>query len=171
MNQKLAIGIIRTSFGVHGELKVKSLSGETDHFLELSHISIEKNGQLHEYRIEGIKIKSDVILLKLEGIDTPEKGKEFNGCKIWVDREKACPLEDDEYYYGDLTHCEVFKANIRIGKVMNVFESGSDFMLELRSTNGKQLILPLRDEYIEDIDIKQCVITLREESEMSEDFS
>jgi 16S rRNA processing protein RimM len=166
LNKKLAIGIIRTSFGVHGELKVKSLSGETEHFNTLSQVFIEKDGQLREFRIEGIKIKSDTILLKFDGIDTPEKGRELNGCKIWVDRENACPLEDDEYYYGDLINCEVFRNDIRIGKVMNVFESGSDFMLEVRSTKGKQLILPLRDEYIEDIDIKQCVIKLREESKI-----
>ena len=46
MKEKLVIGIIRTSYGIKGELKVKSLSGETAHFLALKYIYLKKKGSV-----------------------------------------------------------------------------------------------------------------------------
>ena len=154
MKEKLVIGIIRTSYGIKGELKVKSLSGETAHFLALKYIYLKKKEVFCRFHVEKIRIKSNTIFLKLEGIDTPEKGRELNGSKIWVDRENACPLEDNEYYYGDLTQCDVFKENIHIGKVKNVIETGTVFLLEVQSPHDKTIMIPLSDEYIDDIYIQ-----------------
>lgn len=166
MKDKLVIGIIQTSFGVNGEVKVKSLSGETEHFFTLKNIYLKKKGVFYQFRVEKIRVVSDTIILKLEGIDTPEQGKELSRRKIWVPRENACPLEDDEYYYGDLFQCDVIKNNQKIGKVKSVFEAGIDFMLEVECLNGKTFMLPFADEYIDDVDIKNNIIIVRKDTEI-----
>ena len=160
MKDKLAIGIIRTSYGIHGEIKVTSLSGETEHFLKLKDIYLLKKGIYYRFHIEKMRITSNTILLKLEGINTPEKAKELNGLKIWVERDDAAPLQDNEYYFGDLSECKVFKDNKCIGEVRSIFESGNVFMLEVQCIDGELLVIPFRDEYIDQVDIVQGIITV-----------
>jgi 16S rRNA processing protein RimM len=166
LKDKLVIGIIQTSYGINGEVKVKSLSGETDHFHKLETIYLKKKGIFYHFRVEKIRVVSGVILLKLEGINNPEQGRELSRSKIWVKRESACPLDENEYYFGDLFQCDVVKSNIKIGKVKSVFETGIDAMLEVECLNGKTLVLPFADEYIEDVDIKNNKIVVRNDAEI-----
>lgn len=166
MKDKLIIGIIQTSYGVNGEVKVKSLSGETEHFNKLKSIYLKKKGVFYRFYVEHIRVVSGKILLKLEGINTPEQGKELCRSKIWVTRENACPLEDDEYYYGDLCQCDVVKNNIIIGNVRSVFQAGIDFILEVECPNKKNLMLPFADEYIDDVDIKNSKIIVKNDAKI-----
>lgn len=166
MKKKLVIGIIQTSFGVNGEVRVKSLSGETDHFKRLKIIYLENKGMSCQFRVEKIRIKADKIYLKLEGIDTPEQGKALCLSEIWVNREEACELDDDEFYYGDLFECEVIKEALIIGKVRNIFEAGNTIMLEVEDNNGKAVMIPFIDSYIENIDINNNKIILRNEAQI-----
>jgi 16S rRNA processing protein RimM len=169
LKDKLVVGIIQTSYGIYGEVKVKSLSGETEHFYTLETIYLKKKGVFYQFRVENIRVVSDTIILKLEGINTPEQGKELSRCKIWVHRENACPLKEDEYYYGDLFQCDVIKNNKIIGKVSSVFEAGIDFILEVECQNKKTLMLPFADEYIGDVDIKSNKIMVKEDAEIEID--
>ncbi|MFP4267910.1 MAG: ribosome maturation factor RimM, partial [Spirochaetaceae bacterium] len=91
MDEALAVGVIRTSHGVRGYVKVSSLSGEVEHLLSLKTVLVRNKNREKEYRVEDTRPFKKGILLKLEGIETPEEGKALAGAELWVDREEAAP--------------------------------------------------------------------------------
>ena len=94
---RLAIGLIRTSHGLKGNLKVKSLSGEVDHFFRIKKVYILKKERFIPFTVQSVRKLSSCILMKLEGIDTPEVARDYRGLEIWASRQDACPLKEGEY--------------------------------------------------------------------------
>jgi len=162
-DDRIAIGIIRTSFGVKGELKVKSFSGEVKHFLSLKKVFLkDKGNRFLLKKVEYVRSAKDDIIIKLEGIDSPEVGKTFSGTEIWVSRAEASPLEPDEYYLADLCRCTAYIGVEKIGVVRSLIEGSSSDLLEIVRENGQTLIVPFLDEYVDQVNIEENKVFLKE---------
>ena len=160
----VAIGVIRTSWGVKGWLKVKSFSGEWDHFLSLESITLKnrKSGAGRKYSVEGVRMHNGGIIIKLSGIDTPELGKTLSGSEILVPRELAAPLAENEWYIYDLIGLNLVDKDGRsLGEITGVIES-SDDLLEIRKTSGEYSLIPFRSEFVEEPDLEKGEIILNE---------
>lgn len=155
----LAVGIIRTSHGVRGYLKVKSLSGETAHFFHMKKVNVRTDKKEKEYGVEDVKPYKDGVLLKLEGVDTPEKGKSLAGAEIWVEREAAAPCAEDEFYISDLHGARLIYKGKNIGRVVSVGESGLYDLLEVDTGSGTRLV-PFSERYIGTVDLENGTIEL-----------
>ena len=97
MDDELIIGRVRTAHGVRGELKVESMSGETDHFRSLSTVTLVRGDRRHELAVEGVRVAHRTVLLKLEGVDSPEDAKRWRGWEIVAPRRHAAPIREGEY--------------------------------------------------------------------------
>ena len=160
----VAIGVIRTSWGVKGWLKVKSFSGEWDHFLSLESITLKnrKSGIGRKYRVEGVKLHNGGLIIKLSGIDTPELGKTLSGSEILVSKELVSPLAENEWYIYDLVGLNLVDKDGRsLGKITGIIES-SDDLLEIKQTSGKYSLIPFRSEFVEEPDLEKGIIILNE---------
>jgi 16S rRNA processing protein RimM len=102
------------------------------------------------------------VLLKLAGIDNRETGDEYRGQFVWVDRQFASVLGEEEYYISDLLGCRLFQGKILIGSVVAVPEGGGGDFLEVESTEGKRLIVPFSKHFVGAVDIADRRIELTE---------
>ncbi|QEN07533.1 16S rRNA processing protein RimM [Oceanispirochaeta crateris] len=161
MLKEIAIGRIRKTHGVKGYLKVMSFSGEYDHFMDLEKITLKSKDQSKIFKIEEVTPFSGEILIKLEGIDTPEKGKLLSGWDIWVPREHAAHLEQGEFYHADLHGCQILLEGKVIGSVQSILESGSNDLLEIKTEKGMKLI-PFNSVFIGGVDTENKTIELLE---------
>ena len=103
----LSIGILQRNHGVKGAFKIKSFSGENDHFCQLKEIFIKISNKTEKLKVEWVKKAPNNLLMKFQGIDSPEAGRKYRNLQIWVDRQYACPIKDGEYYWADVSRCEV----------------------------------------------------------------
>jgi len=158
--EKLAVGIVRTSHGVQGYVKVKSFSGETAHFSGMREVLLIKNNREKAYRIEAVKPFHDGILIKFEGVNTPEAGKQLAGHEIWVERGLSAPLKADEYYAADVVGCHIYFQGDDIGVVKAIIENGATDLLEVDVEQGTRIV-PLTEQFIGDIDVEQKAIELK----------
>ncbi len=163
MEERLAIGLIRTSHGVKGNLKVKSFSGETDHFFRLKKVHIKKGDRFIPYRVESAGGSHSSLLLKLEGIDTREEALQLRGEVLWVDRSDASPLKQGEYYYADLSRCNVYHQGKKLGRVNTVIEGGVSDILEVVTLQGKTIMVPFDEHFIAEINMEEKGIYLDED--------
>ena len=165
---KLVTGIIKRSHGVKGFLRVRSVSGETKHFSNINTVYIKTSVGETEYTVEAVRIISGQdVLLKLKGIDTPEYGKKFIGREILVEREKAAPLNEDEYYIADLCKCNIYSKGVFVGRVKSIMEGGNTDYLEVVKTDGKTFIVPFNNHFVDEVNVTERVITLKKEYEIS----
>ena len=158
----IAIGTVRTAWGVMGWLKLNSHSGEWTHFSDLKSVILKARDRdrKREYQVEGFRMQQGGGLMKLTGVDSPEAGKTLAGYEILVPRESAAALNDDEWYLSDLVGLSlVDAAGTTLGEIVGIIESADD-LLEIRKSDGKQFIVPFRSQFVEEPDIEKGTLVL-----------
>jgi len=150
--ERFIAGIIGSPFGVKGFVKVRPLSGEIDHLLKLKSVILNKDGKERIYQIDESAPSPPFILIRFEGIDTPEAAKTLNGAQIIISREQAAPLGEGEYYIEDLKGLPVQSNNGElIGNVTDIVEGGGGELVEVKLINGDKHLVPFRKEFFSEI--------------------
>ncbi len=163
--RELAIGVVLRTHGVHGHLRVRSLSGEADHFGRLREVRLQRAGQeVLRAAVEEVSASGDTVWVKLAGVDSPEQARTLIGCELWVGRDEAAPLEPGEYYLADLIGCRVLGPRGPVGRVSGVINAGAGDVLEITGDDGKSFMVPFRDGFVGEVDIAAATVRLTEDA-------
>lgn len=103
MKQYLEIGKIVSVFGIKGEVKVEPWC-DTPQLLCQFDILYYKSGT--PVKIERARVHKNQVLLKIEGVDTPEEGVKLRGRVLYMDRADV-ELPEGVYFQQDLIGLEV----------------------------------------------------------------
>lgn len=148
------IGQIVNTFGIKGVVKVNYFTDDPLEFEKLKTILVEKNKKLLEFEIEEAKLHKNQVLLKLKGINDINEAEKYKGCYIKLPREKAKKLPENTYFIADLIGIDVFTDNGELlGKVDDIYNSGSADIYVIKNELGKQILLPGIKEVIKEIDV------------------
>jgi 16S rRNA processing protein RimM len=162
MEGMLATGRVQRPHGVKGYLRVESFSGETKHILKLKGVVLEHQGNSEHFAIESSKKNGKNVLLKLEGIESPEAAKRFSNWTVWVTRKKAAARRRNEFYTADLPGCAVLYGNESVGRVEAVCDTSLETFLEIRTDDGEKHLLPFTKRHFGKINLKKRRVVLRE---------
>lgn len=155
MNKYLELGQIVNVKGLKGEVKVNSFSNDNTKFERLSKVTLKQKNKETEYEIEKVGYNKNQVIIKFKGIDTIEEAEKLRNSFILVDREIFGELPEGVYYIADLIGLDVYtKNNEYLGKVDDIFETGSNDVYVVKDELGKQKLLPGIDEVIKNIDIE-----------------
>lgn len=163
MENFLEIGQIVNSYGLKGQIKVVPFTDNIQRFSKLKTIYIEIEKQLKEFKIEEVKYHKNNILIKLENINDINDAEKYKNCYIKIDRKDAVKLPEDTYFIVDLIGIEVFtQENVILGKIIDVFPTGSNDVYVVKDELGKQILLPAISEVIKNVDIpnKKMIVNL-----------
>ena len=159
--ERLAIGAIRTAHGTSGEVRVRSFSGEADHLLRLREVTLRRGGVERQAVVQACRNASPDVLMKLAGVDDREQARALAGWVLWVDRSEAAPLAEGEHYAVDLCRCGVYAGAEQVGTVSAVCENGHAQLLEVRTTDGRTVMVPFTDHFVGEVDVAAHRIELR----------
>ena len=165
MQNLLEIGQIVNSYGIKGFLKVVPFTDDATRYNNLKTIYIEKNKKLQEMEIEEVKYHKNLVIIKLKGIDDINDTIQFKNCYIKIDRKDAVDLPKDTYFIVDLIDMEVYTdEEVLLGKIVDVFPTGSNDVYVVKDDLGKQILLPAIGEVIKDVDVpnKKMVVHMIE---------
>ena len=155
MEEYLEIGQIVNTNGLKGNLKVKPLTDDITRFELLETVYIQVGKELVEFKVQDVKYIKNMVLLKLEGIDDINEAEKYRNFYIKIKREDAVELEDDSYFIVDIIGSEVYtEENELLGKVIDVFSTGSNDVYTVKSSVGKEILLPAIQDVIKDVDVK-----------------
>ncbi len=155
MQNLLEIGQIVNSYGIKGFLKVVPYTDDVTRYDDLKTIYIEINKKLEEKEIEEVKYHKNLVLLKLKGIDDIDATLKYKNCIIKIDRKNAVDLPEDSYFIVDLIDMEVYTdKNILLGKIVDVFPTGSNDVYVVKDELGKQTLLPAIGDVIKNVDVE-----------------
>lgn len=165
MTERFITGIIGQPFGVKGYVKVRLPSGDSSHFEQLDQVTVRFGSQEKNLIIEAIGNGPTSFIVKFKGYDSPEAAKVLQGGEILVDRTKAAPLDEDEYYIEDLRGLAVhlgLASGPKVGTVTDVVEGGGGQLMEIETAHNERRLIPFRNEFIGDIDIRGGTVVLKE---------
>ncbi len=156
----IATAYIQTSFGLKGEVRVKSISGEVSHFSNITKAVLRGKGSERECTVERVRIVGDKVYIKFEDINTREEAKALASFAMFVDRSEANPLQAGEFYFQDLIGLDVLGLDGRIvGKVSAIFDTFAQDTIEVKTESGVRLI-PYLDQFIGEVSLKDGTIQL-----------
>lgn len=155
MDKYLEIGQIVNTFGIQGMVKVKPFSDDIRRFDKLENVYIKKNNIEEKYIIEEVKYHKQMVLIKFKGIDKIEEAELLKNSYILINREDEEPLEEGVYYIVDLLGLDVYTdENVLLGKIEDIYNTGSNDIYVVKDENGKQILLPGIPDVIKEVDIE-----------------
>ncbi|HEY8888858.1 MAG TPA: ribosome maturation factor RimM [Clostridium sp.] len=163
MKDFMSVGQIGKTHGLKGEVKVFSLSDSLERFKKLKSVYID--GELR--KIEGCKLQTDKVILKIEGIDSIEQADLYRNKYLMVSREDAVKLTEGSYYVADLIDCVVYdEAGEELGKVFDVLSTPGN---DVYWVKGKEeLLIPVLKDIVISIDIDKHIIIIKPVKEWQE---
>lgn len=156
MENRLQVGIISSTHGVRGEVKVFPTTDDVNRFKRLKEVILDTEKETRILEIEGVKFFKQFAILKFKGIDDINEIEKYRGCSLFVTRENAVKLKKDEYFIADLLGIQVQDENgDELGILEDVIETGANDVYQIRMTDGRELLLPA---------IRQCVLEVNVEA-------
>ena len=165
MEQLLQVGVISSTHGVRGEVKVFPTTDDVKRFKKLKKVILDTGKEQLPLEIEGVKFFKQFVILKSRGIDNINDIEKYKGKRLLVDREHAVKLKKDEYFIADMIGMDVFTEEGELfGALKDVMETGANDVYIIEVTDGKEVLVPAIKQCILDVDIenRKMVIHLLE---------
>ncbi len=155
MEQLMEIGQIVNTYGIKGFVKVMPFTDNINRFEDLESIYLQTKKGLETFEIEEVKYSKNMVLLKLKGIDDINIAENYRNCYLKIDRKDAVELPEDTYFIVDLLDMEVETEEGEIlGKIIDVYPTGSNDIYVVKNEEGKQILLPAISQVIKTVDIQ-----------------
>lgn len=155
MEEKLRVGIISSTHGIRGEVKVFPTTDDQNRFKKLKKVLLDDKKEELELEVEGVKFFKKFAILKFKGIDNINDVEKYKGKELYVIRKEAQKLEKDEYYIADLLGIDVVEDNgQKLGTLKDVIETGANDVYVVEREKGKELLIPAIKQCILNVDVK-----------------
>lgn len=158
--ERLAVGRIKRAHGTEGWVRVQCYSDQTGHLEALAELTLGEDDRPR--CVEGVRVVSGAVLVKLRGVDTREQADALTGLVAWVARDLAAPIREGEYYVGDLCGCVVRQGETVVGMVSSFVEGGATELLEVRTADGGTFLVPFLDAFVGEVSVEQGFVELKE---------
>ena len=159
MQKRFEIGQIVNTFGIKGEVKVTPFTDDINRFDDLKEVYVKSKKEEKLYQVEGTRYHKNMVLLKLKGIENPEDAEKLRNSYLEIDREDAIPLEEGTYFIADLIGLDVYTdEGILLGKVDDIYNTGSNDIYVVKNELGKQVLLPGIKDVIKEVKLDDRII-------------
>lgn len=137
---KICVGTISGSYGVHGELRVKSFCAVPEDIETYSPLTTEDGTR--SFVLALVRPIKNGFVARIADVATKEQADALRGTQLFARREQLPTLPDDEYYYSDLTGLDVFDAGgTLLGQVKSVQNHGAADLLEVQVVDASATVL------------------------------
>lgn len=157
MENILQVGIISSTHGIRGEVKVFPTTDDVNRFKKLKEVLLDTGREKLPLTIEGVKFFKQFVILKFKGIDNINDIEKYRGKSLYVTRENAVKLKKDEYFIADLIGLSVENEDGSFqGTLKDVLETGANdvYIVTDRNTE-KEVLIPAIKDCILQVDVEQ----------------
>ena len=163
-DQLTEIGKFNSPHGINGEISA-TIIPEVD-LAELRCIVVNMDGINVPFFINTVRPRNHTsLLITLDGITDEKQASEFTNKPIYALSDECLYDEgedDDEegFYAADLIGFKVKDTEGRTdGEIVDIDETTENVLFIVETSEGKRLMIPVADEYIESIDSDSKTIT------------
>lgn len=153
MDDLFSVGVITTAHGVHGEVKVFPTTDDANRFKKCKELLLDTGKELKPVKPVSVKFFKNLVILKLEGINTMDDALLYKGKTLYVTRENAVKCEKDEYFIADLIGLKVIDEDEKeLGTISDVLQTGANDVYEVTMPGDKTFLMPA---------IKECILEVK----------
>lgn len=134
----VCVGAIAGSFGVKGEVRLKSFCAEPAAISIYAPLSDESG---NSYDVKITRTIKNGLAARLSGVSSKESADALKGTRLFAPRDRLPELDDDEFYHADLLGMAVLDTGgTKLGSVKAVLNHGAGDLLEVNTGQGVVLL-------------------------------
>lgn len=161
MEDFLRVGVITTTHGLKGEVKVFPTTDSPERFLDLDEVLLRAGKTERTLHIDNVRFFKNQVIVKFEELDRIEDVENLRQAELYVSRENAVPLEEGEYYIGDLIGMQVVTdEGEELGTLDDVIETGANDVYSVETKKYGNVLIPAIEQCIMDVDIENEKMTV-----------
>lgn len=166
--QYLEVGQIVTVQGIKGEVRVNPWCDDPDFLLDFDSLYFaekNKSGEItySEIKIENARSQKNIVVMKLEGINTVEEAQRLRNKIFYMSREDV-ELDEGVYFVQDLIGLKVIDAddnNKVYGEIVEVSQTGANDVYHIKAEDAKLYYIPAIPQVVITTDIENCIMEIR----------
>lgn len=155
----LEAGKIVNTHGIRGEVKIMPYCDSPELLCEFDRLFMGKS--LEEVYIERSRVQKNMVICKIEGVDTPEEAEKLRNKMLYMHRDDL-ELDEDTYFIQDLIGMTVKDADTGevYGIIDDVFQTGANDVYSIKNGDKSYLVPAIADVVIT-TDIDSGIMTIR----------
>ncbi|MBE1285845.1 MAG: 16S rRNA processing protein RimM [Rhodobacteraceae bacterium] len=136
----ICVGAVAGSFGVRGEVRIKSFCATPEDIETYSPLTNEDGSQ--RYSLVLTRAIKHGYAARMGGVETKEDADAMKGLRLFARRDQLPSLPDDEFYHADLVGLDVYDTGgTLLGQVKSVQNHGASDLLEVHGPGLKATVL------------------------------
>lgn len=155
MQEYFQVGVISSTHGLKGEVKVYPMTEELHRFDDFmgQKLYIDRDGRREEQTVASVRYFKNQVILRFEGLTDIDQVHPLRQAKLLIRRDQAIPLADGEYYVEDLLGLKVISDDGReLGIMKDVLTTGANDVYLVERAGRSDLMIPA---------IKDCILETR----------
>ncbi len=156
------LGKIVSKFSFKGEVLIKLDTDEPEAYTGMESVFVEYNENLVPFFIEKSSLhKSDLLRVKFEDIDTEEDAEDIMKADLYLPLSLLPELDEDQFYFHEIIGYKVEDINFGpVGIIASINDNSAQPLFEIEK-DGKLILIPVNDSFIEKVDKKNKLLYLK----------
>ena len=159
MENLLRVGVITTTHGVRGEVKVFPTTDDPQRFKKLKQVILDNGKQQMDLEIASVKFFKNMVILKFKGLDNINDVEKFKQADLLVTRENAVKLKPGEYFIADLIGLKgISDEGEDLGELTDVIQTGANDVYVFSKEGMSDLLVPKIPDCVKDISLEEGTV-------------
>ncbi len=156
MENLLRVGVITSTHGVRGEVKVFPTTDDMNRFKKLKTVILDTGKEKKTLNIESVKFFKNMVILKFKGLDNINDVEMWRQKDLLITRNQAVKLSPDENFIVDLIGLTVMTdEGEKLGVMLDVLQTGANDVYIVKTDAGKEILLPAIKDCILNVDLEK----------------
>lgn len=161
MEDLLQVGVITSTHGVRGEVKVFPTTDDPARFKKLKNVILDTGKEKIDFEIAGVKFFKNMVIVKFKGIDNINDVEKYRKKSLYVTRENAVKLKKNEYFIADLIGLKAESDEGEdLGILSDVLQTGANDVYVLSAEGREDILVPAIKECVREVNLKNGTILI-----------
>lgn len=161
MEDTLRVGVISSTHGVRGEVKVFPTTDEPEQFKNWKTVILDTGREKRTLNIEGIKFFKNMVILKFKEFNDISEIEKYRNKDLLILREQAGEPGPDENFIVDLIGLKVVTdEGEEFGTMKDVILTGANDVYVIEGMDGKEYLFPAIKQCILDVNLENRTMTV-----------
>lgn len=155
MEDFLRVGVITSTHGLKGEVKVFPTTDNPERFEQLENAFIKYKNETVKVTVKSVKYFKQYVIVKFKEFDEINLVEKYKSCDLIIDRKDAVELAEGEYFICDLIGLNVVTdTNEEFGVITDVLTSSANDIYVVKH-NDKEVLLPVIEQCVLDVNLEE----------------
>ena len=153
MEDTLRVGVISSTHGVRGEVKVYPTTDDVNRFKKLKTVILDTGREQMTLSIESVKFFKNMVILKFKEFNNINEIEKYKGKDLLIRR--------DQNFITDLIGLKVVTDEGKeFGTLTDVLQTGANDVYVIESLEGKEYLFPAIPQCILDVNLESQMVTV-----------